>query len=297
MKREQEQQPTDDQDQHRRVRHADQPGQREHDQTPCTVATVAPPRHLPSTMASAAHRRDQHLAQEAELAVPDDRDAGEDGGEQHRRRQDAGEQERLEVDAAGAGRMSCRTGPVPSTKRNSSGCSSAVTIRGRSCCEADHLALPDDLDGPQLVAPAATRHRGTGAARRRRWRRPIDRRSLIASRREHRRSRRARTPRRRGSSAGVGQEHVVEDGPGDAAPSGSARRARRTAAGTNCSPVRHGEGHLALVHRRPRCPKRSRSAAIAPLVVVGARSAPGPCRLLALSASGVSSATICALRP
>ena len=46
----------------------------------------------------ARHRRDQRLLQEAELAVPQQADAGEDRGEQHRHPDDAGRDE-LEVAA------------------------------------------------------------------------------------------------------------------------------------------------------------------------------------------------------
>ena len=51
---------------------------------------------------AATHRSDHHLAQESELAVPHDRDRGEDRREEHRHREHAGEDERSEVDPTGA---------------------------------------------------------------------------------------------------------------------------------------------------------------------------------------------------
>jgi hypothetical protein len=47
---------------------------------PWKVATVAPPRHFPMTIAD---RRDQHLAKEAELPVPDNGADRENGRGQH----------------------------------------------------------------------------------------------------------------------------------------------------------------------------------------------------------------------
>ena len=91
--------------------------------------------------------------------------------------------------------------------------------------------------------------------------------------------------------ARVGHEHVVERRPRDADRRGSARPARRTAAGRTASPVGDVERHRALGRPRPRCRSARRSAAIAASsssVSIRTRSAP----TLAFSAAGVSSATI-----
>ena len=70
----------------------------------CSVAVVAPPSTLPTMIAALLIGRDEHLAQEAELAVPDQRDAGEHRREQHRHREHAREQERAEVDVVAGAR-------------------------------------------------------------------------------------------------------------------------------------------------------------------------------------------------
>ena len=53
--------------------------------TPCSARDGRAAEALADHDRAAAHRRDHHLAQEAELAVPDDRGGAEDRGEHHRR--------------------------------------------------------------------------------------------------------------------------------------------------------------------------------------------------------------------
>ena len=107
---------------------------------------------------TASDRGDQHLAQEAELAVPDDGGGGEHGGEHDRHGQDAGVEERAQVEAAGAARGESGQAAAEHEQKQK-----RLHQRGRDpqavVEEADQLALPDDLDGAQFAA--ATLRLGT----------------------------------------------------------------------------------------------------------------------------------------
>src|SRR6516225_4292962 len=127
---------------------------------PWISATVAAPSVRPST-----HRRHQGFLQEAELAVPDNLDAAEDGGEQDAHRDNARRQELHVVAAAGAG----EGGPEPEPERQQE--------QGWLAERADHtgaraeialqLSQPQDEDGVHR-RPSHTRRimrmRSIGAA-------------------------------------------------------------------------------------------------------------------------------------
>ena len=68
---------------------------------PWAAATVAPADRLAEHEGGPADRGDQHLAQEAELAVPDDREGGEHRRHDHAHGHDAGVDELAEVESAG----------------------------------------------------------------------------------------------------------------------------------------------------------------------------------------------------
>ena len=103
-------------------------------------------------------RRHQHLAQEAELAVPHHRDAGKRGGEQHRHGEDAGEQEGLEVDPAGRS-LDQRPEAAAEDEKEQQRLDHRGDDARRIAPEADHLALPHDERRTDLVAdpPLGTR--------------------------------------------------------------------------------------------------------------------------------------------
>ena len=146
--------------------------------TPWKHATVAPPRHLPITIDAAPHRRDHHLAQEAELAVPHDRRRREHRGEHHRHAEDAGVDEGLEVDAV-------RAAPRDRLQAGAEDEQEQQRLHQRRddphavAAEADELAPPDDLDRAQLAAEAALRHADADDRRGRRCVAPHRRAPLI----------------------------------------------------------------------------------------------------------------------
>jgi hypothetical protein len=103
----------------------------------------------------APHRRDEHLAQEAELAVPDDRGGREDRGEHHRHREHARIDERAQVDPVRAGGGEPREAGAEHEQEQQ-----RLQQRGDDphpvAREADELALPDDLHRAQVAAQAAS---------------------------------------------------------------------------------------------------------------------------------------------
>jgi hypothetical protein len=112
-------------------------------------------------------RCDEHLAQEAELPVPDDRDRREHGGEQRRGGEDAWEHEGLEVERAGgpareraqAGAQHEQEQQRLDERRHEAG---AVLQR------PDQVALQHDLHGPQVERDGAPRDPDRGDGRHRR---------------------------------------------------------------------------------------------------------------------------------
>ena len=185
--------------------------------TPCIVATVEPPAALPTMIAHRRDGRDEHLAQEPELAVPHDRDA-----------------EKIAVNriviAITPGNMNVRKSnpeppgircdsPVPSTNRNRIGCASEVTIRGlfrrKRISSRFHTTFtarqssasgPPARPGPEQPAPGSPA-RPRPPPDERVGRHPLGRRRLgVADR-----------------AAGVRHEHVVERRLRHATPRRSAR--------------------------------------------------------------------------
>ena len=139
-------------DQHRRVGDADGAEQRQQHQAlqgrhDRAAEALAPDDRGPRD------RRDHHLAQEAELPVPDQRDAGEGGGEEHRRRQDARVEERPEVGAAAGVDDAAQPGAHHEDEQHR--LQQHRHHAGLVLLEAQQLAAGDHPGGPQLVGHVA----------------------------------------------------------------------------------------------------------------------------------------------
>ncbi len=118
------------------------------------LATVAPPRHLPITIelrrtgaTIISRRKPNSLSQTNDAAW----NMAMNMTEMHRI---PGKMKVFRL-TPWVPALARRWRPEPSTNRNSSGCTSDVTMRSRLLAKRIELALPDDLDRAQLGAQAA----------------------------------------------------------------------------------------------------------------------------------------------
>ena len=105
----------------------------------------------------AAHRSDEHLPEEAELPVPHHRRRREQRGEQHRHGENARIEERFQVHSAAAGLREVGQAGAQHEQEEER-LDQRGDEPGAVVQEANHLALPDDLDGTQLTEGGSGRH-------------------------------------------------------------------------------------------------------------------------------------------
>ena len=142
------------QQQHGRVRDVHDPRQREDDHA-LHRCNRGPTCGLAHHDGPASGGRDQHLAEEAELPIPHDRDGREDGREEDRHGDDPREHERPEVEARSSGDEVREPGAEDEEEQD--------RLRERRDdprlvpAEPDQLALPHDLHGTPVVGERAAR--------------------------------------------------------------------------------------------------------------------------------------------
>ena len=123
---------------------------------PCRVATSGAAQGLADHDGAAADRGDQHLAEEPELAVPDDRGRREHGGEQHADAEHTGEDEGSQIDPAAPRHQRRQAGTHHQQPKD--GLEERRHHPGLVAPEQQQFPMQHDLHGPQVVDQAPPGH-------------------------------------------------------------------------------------------------------------------------------------------
>src|SRR3954452_3622304 len=236
----------------------------------CPVATTAPPRHLPQMMEAReigatiiSRRKPNSRSQTSEMpanAAVNSTDVASTPGKRNVRK------------LVPPPVSTMLPSPVPITKMNSSGCSSMVTMRALSCLKrSSSRRVTTHVARSWWDMSLRTSGSASSEARNPSCRSAVSR-DVMSSPPGERGQALLRPLGVTDRAAGVGQEHVVEAGPGHG-PRADAHAELGEQAGDDLRPVGHGEGHLVLVDSRLDAQPIA-DAGDRELVVVGAQGDP-----------------------